>query len=209
MIDKFCEYLTNKMRKENSEIDDERAEIIKYGLQLLLGEVPKFFIMAAIAWALGILKLTIICFILMLPYRMFSGGFHLKTHIGCIVGTSLMYTGNAFVSQYIQISLEQKIVFAVLLWIFAWVMIYKYAPADTENVPIISKKERRKKKILSYIMVTITIVAGCLVKNNVISNILLFGVLIQTISITRIAYRLTNNRYGYEVYLENKNVVIN
>ncbi len=209
MIDKFCEYLTNKMRKENSEIDDERAEIIKYGLQLLLGEVPKFFIMAAIAWALGILKLTIICFILMLPYRMFSGGFHLKTHIGCIVGTSLMYTGNAFVSQYIQISLEQKIVFAVLLWIFAWIMIYKYAPADTENVPIISKKERRKKKILSYIMVTITIVAGCLVKNNVISNILLFGVLIQTISITRIAYRLTNNRYGYEVYLENKNVVIN
>lgn len=209
MIDKFCEYLTNKMRKENSEIDDERAEIIKYGLQLLLGEVPKFFIMAAIAWALGILKLTIICFILMLPYRMFSGGFHLKTHIGCIVGTSLMYTGNAFVSQYIQISLEQKIVFAVLLWIFAWVMIYKYAPADTENVPIISKKERRKKKILSYIMVTITIVAGCLVENNVISNILLFGVLIQTISITRIAYRLTNNRYGYEVYLENKNVVIN
>ena len=209
MIDKFCEYLTNKMRKENSEIDDERAEIIKYGLQLLLGEVPKFFIMAAIAWALGILKLTIICFILMLPYRMFSGGFHLKTHIGCIVGTSLMYTGNAFVSQYIQISLFQKIVFAVLLWIFAWIMIYKYAPADTENVPIISKKERRKKKIMSYIMVTITIVAGCLVKNNVISNILLFGVLIQTISITRIAYRLTNNRYGYEVYLENKNVVIN
>ena len=209
MIDKFCEYLTNKIRKENSEIDEERAEIIKYGLQLLVGEVPKFFIMAAIAWALGILKLTIICFACMLPYRMFSGGFHLKTHLGCIIGTSLMYTGNAFVSQYIEIPLMQKIIFAILLWVFAIVMIYKYAPADTENVPIISKKERRKKKILSYIMATITIVAGCLVKNNVISNILLVGVLIQTISITRIAYKLTNNKYGYEEYLKNKEVVIN
>lgn len=85
MIDKFCEYLTNKIRKENPEIDDERAEIIKYGLQLMVGEVPKFFIMAAIAWALGIFKWTLVCFALMLPYRKFSGGFHLKTHLGCII----------------------------------------------------------------------------------------------------------------------------
>ena len=209
MIDKFCEYLTNKIRKENSEIDDERAEIIKYGLQLLVGEVPKFFIMAAIARALGIFKLTIICFVCMLPYRMFSGGFHLKTHLGCIIGTSLMYTGNAFISQYIQLNLTQKIVFSLVLWLFAIIMIYKYAPADTEDVPVVSKKERKKRKILSYVIVTITIIMGCLVQNNVISNILIFGTLLQTVSITRIAYKITNNRYGYEVYLESKNVVIN
>ena len=62
MIDKFCEYLTNKIRKNMPEVDDERAEVIKYGLQLLVGEVPKIFIMMGIAWALGILKLTLICF---------------------------------------------------------------------------------------------------------------------------------------------------
>ena len=167
MIDKFCEYLTNKIRKENSEIDDERAEVIKYGLQLIVGEVPKFFIMAAIAWVLGILKLTVICFLLMLPYRMYSGGFHLKTHLGCIIGTSLMYTGNAFVSQYMQIPFIPKIIFSVFLWIFALIMIYKYAPADKEDVPVISKKERKKRKIFSYVIVTITIVTGCLIKNNI------------------------------------------
>lgn len=85
MIDKFCEYLTNRIRKKMPEVDDERAEVIKYGLQLLFGEVPKLFIMAAIAWVLGIFKLTMICFAIMLPYRMYSGGFHLKTHIGCII----------------------------------------------------------------------------------------------------------------------------
>lgn len=209
MINRFCEYLTKKIRKEMPDIDDERAEIITYGLQLLFGEVPKFFIMAVIAWILGILKLTILCFILMLPYRMFSGGFHLKSHIGCIIGTSLMYTGNAFISQYIEIPIMQKIIFSVVLLIFAITMIYKYAPADTENVPIISKKERKRKKILSYVMATITIVAGCLIKNNIISNILLIGVLIQTISITRIAYKLTNNKYGYEEYMKNQSAVIN
>ncbi len=85
MIDKFCDYLTDKIRKDNPDIDDERAEVIQYGLKLLIGEFPKFFIMAAIAWCLGILKWTVICFFLMLPYRMNSGGFHLKTHIGCII----------------------------------------------------------------------------------------------------------------------------
>ena len=33
MIDKFCAYLTKKIRKEMPEVDDERAEVIMYGLQ--------------------------------------------------------------------------------------------------------------------------------------------------------------------------------
>ena len=96
MIDKFCEYLTNKIRKKMPEVDDERAEVIKYGLQIIIGEIPKIFIMIAIAWALGILKYTLLCFILMLPYRMYSGGFHLKTHIGCIVRNISYVYGKCF-----------------------------------------------------------------------------------------------------------------
>ena len=207
MIDKFCEYLTNKIRKDNPEIDDERAEVIKYGLQIMLGEVPKTFIMIAIAWALGILQWTLVCFALMLPYRMYSGGFHLKTHIGCIIGTSIMYTGNAFISQQFELSIIYKIIIAVLLWIFSIVMIYLYAPADTEDVPVVSKKERTKRRNISYVIVTIMMIASIFINNNVVSNIILIGVLLQTISITRIAYKLTNNKYGYEEYWKNKNTV--
>ena len=36
MIDKICLLLTNKIRKEMPEVDDERAEIINYGLHLKL-----------------------------------------------------------------------------------------------------------------------------------------------------------------------------
>ena len=67
MIDKICEYLTRKIRKDNPDIDDERAEVIMYGLQIMIGEVPKIFIMAAIAWILGIFKWTLVCFALILP----------------------------------------------------------------------------------------------------------------------------------------------
>lgn len=206
MIDKFCSYLTNKIRMSMPDVDDERAEVIQYGLQIMIGEVPKFFIMAGIAWVLNLLELTIICFALMLPYRMYSGGFHLKTHIGCIIGTSLMYTGNAFISREIYMNINQKILFGILLWIFSLIMIYKYAPADTEDVPVISKKERKKRRNISYIIVTIMIVVGIFIKFNIISNILLIGTLLQTLSITRLAYNITNNKYGHEEYFKNKEV---
>ena len=202
MIDKFCEYLTNKIRKNMPEVDDERAEVIKYGLQLLVGEVPKIFIMMGIAWALGILKLTLICFCMMLPYRMYSGGFHLKTHLGCIIGNSIMYTGNAFVSQLFVIPVMWKIVVSVILWVFAIIMIYLYAPADTEDVPVIAKRERKKRKVISYVVVSVMLVCGCVVQNAVISNMLIVGVLLQSCSISRLAYRVTGNRFGYEVYYE-------
>lgn len=208
MVDKFCDYLTKKMCDNNSEITEEKAAEINYGLHIMFGEVPKLFIMAAIAGILGIFKWTIICFCLMLPYRTYSGGFHLKTHIGCIIGTSIMYTGNAFISQKFELPITTKIICASILLIFSIIMIYLYAPADTEDVPVVSKKERKKRRNISFVIVTIMLVASAIIKHNIISNILLVGVLLQTISITRLAYKLTNNKYGYEEYWKNKNKVI-
>ena len=66
MIDTLCTYLTNKIRKEMPEINDERAEVIMYGLQNIIGEVPKIFIILGTAYFFGILKLTIISILLML-----------------------------------------------------------------------------------------------------------------------------------------------
>ena len=82
-------------------------------------------------------------------------------------------------------------------------MVHLYAPADTENVPILRKSERKQKKILSYIFLSLGILASLFVHNNEISNILILGNLLQSIVISRLAYKLTKNKYGYEAYLEN------
>jgi len=201
MVDKICDFLIDKMRKEMPDIDDEKAEILNYGLQNIIGEIPKFFIMIGISYILGVFKLALMTFFIILPYRAFSGGFHLKTHIGCIVGTSLMYTGTAIIAKNILIEpiyLKYLIVFAI--WIFGIIMIKLYAPADTENVPILRKKERKQKQILSYITFSITLFIGLFIKNSVIFNIIILGMLFQTLTITKLAYKLTKNKYGYEVY---------
>lgn len=202
MIDKFCTFLVNKMRNEIPDIDDERAEVIMYGLQLIIGEIPKFFITLLIAYFLGVFNLTLLTVMILMPYRVSSGGFHLKTHIGCIVSTTLYYCGIAVLAKHISIAQNIEYILAFGIWIFGMIMIKLYAPADTENVPILRKSERKQKQILSYITFTLGLITAIIIKNPSISNILLFGNLIQSMMITRLAYRLTGSQYGYELYQE-------
>ena len=82
------------------------------------------------------------------------------------------------------------------------IMTHWYAPADTVNVPILRKKERKQKKILSYIFLSVALLAACFIQNDVISNMLIFGHFLQTLTTTRLAYKITKNEYGYEVYNE-------
>lgn len=206
LVEKFCKMLTQKIRNKMPDIDEERAEVINYGLQLVLGEIPKTIIILLTAWLLRILKLTVLAFLIIIPYRTFSGGVHLKTHIGCIIATTISYIGNAFFSSKIVLVSNIKFILIIAIWIFSIFMIKLYAPADTEAVPILRKKERRIKKLLSYITMTLNLLIAFFIKNQVISNLLIFGTLIQTITITRFIYKLTNNKYGYEEYMKNENI---
>ncbi len=200
MIDKICTYLTNRIRKEMPEVDDEQAEIIMYGLQNIIGELPKGIIILIIAYFLGIFKLTLMAVLIIAPYRCFSGGVHMKTHIGCIIYTLILYSGSALLGKYIVLTGIAKYITAFVFWTFCMIMIKLYAPADTENVPILRAKERKQKRIFSYIILTAEFVIAVLINNTTIAGIIIFGDFIQTLTITRIAYKITDNKYGHELY---------
>ena len=202
MIEKFCEYLVNLIRKQMPEMDDDQAAIVLYGIEIIVGEIPKIFLMFITGFLLGFWWQTLVAFFLILPYKVCSGGFHLKTHIGCIICTNVIYCGNAILSSIVTIPDYMKWILLLITLILGMICVTKYAPADTENLPILTKKERHTKKTLSYIFLAINLIAVILVPNRIISNILLFGTFIQTISITKLAYRLTKNQSGYELYLK-------
>ena len=203
MIDKICTKLTEKIRKQMPEIDDERAEIIMYGLQILIGELPKGVIILAIAYFLGIFKLTLLSVLIIAPYRCVSGGVHMKTHIGCIIYTLILYSGSALLGKYLILEGNVKIISAIIVWVFCMIMIKIYAPADTENFPILRKKERLQKQIFSYTILTLEFLIAIIISNTTISGIIIFGDLIQTLTITRFAYNITKNKYGHEIYANN------
>ena len=200
MLNKICHFLTKRMRKEMPEIDEERAEVINYGLQNILGEIPKIFITFGIAYLLGIFSWTLFTFVVLFAYKGASGGIHLKTHLGCIIFTTLFYCGIPFISQYFILSEIVKYILIICIWIFGMIMIKLYAPADTEDVPILEEKVRKKKRIVAYITFTLGLLVAACIQNSMIVNILILANLFQTLTITKFAYRLTNSKYGYEVY---------
>lgn len=144
--------------------------------------------------------MSLFTFISLIIYKGASGGVHLKTHLGCIIFTTLFYCGIPFISQYFVISQSIKYIMVACIWIFGMIMIKFYAPADTEDVPILSSKVRKKKRIISYVAFSLGLLISIIISNNTISNILILSNLLQTITITRFIYKVTNNKYGYEVY---------
>ena len=104
MIDKFCNWITEKIKAKVSDIDEEREMIINFGVRLIFGELPKILILFIIGFVLKMGWQTLLLFFLIAPYRSFTGGIHLKTHLGCMLTTSCLYLGPIIVTKYFQIN---------------------------------------------------------------------------------------------------------
>lgn len=201
MIEKICDMLMNRVRAKIPDVDEERAEIIRYGFELIIGEIPKMILIFIIAIILGKIKYFLISIAIICPYRAFSGGVHLKTHLGCFITTALLYLGIVFWAELFEFNIFFiKVISAIVVYIFSVTMIILYAPADTETVPILRKKDRKIGKVKSIIWITGVISLSLITKNAVICNICIFGVLFQTLTITKLSYKIFNVKLGYLEY---------
>ena len=207
MIDKFCDYITKKIKENSPEMDEEKELVINFGVRLIFGELPKILILFLIGFILGIGWYTLLAFLLLCPYRSFTGGFHLKTHLGCMICTILLYCGPVMLAKYTNITPDYvKYIVIAIIGIISSILINIYAPADTENIPILSKEDRKRKKVLAYISLIILILISIFIQDKVVSLMLIYGIIFQTLTITRIAYKITNNKYGYEEYLKTESI---
>ena len=203
MIDKFCNFLTGKIKENVENIDEEKELVIDFGVKLIFGELPKIILLFIIGFILGIGWYTLILFFLLAPYRSFTGGFHLKTHIGCMLTTSILYLAPILLAKFINIPQNYILyISAILIGILSVILITKYAPADTENIPILSQKERKSKKIKAYIALAILLVISIFIPDKIIGWMLIYGIFLQNLTILPISYKLTKNKHGYEVYAE-------
>ena len=69
-------------------------------------------------------------------------------------------------------------------------------------VPLILLYENRKPQAREIVIISV------MSAFTVIANLIIIGTTIQTISITKIAYRITKNKYGYEEYKKAQEVTI-
>ena len=201
MIDKFCDWIVEKIKQKMPEMNEEKEMVITFGVRILFGEMPKILLLIIMGFFLNVGWYILLMFLLLAPSRSFTGGFHLKTHLGCMITTAILYLFPILIAKYLPISKNYVLYFlALIIGIISIIFITKYAPADTENIPILSKKERKNKRIKAYIFLLILLAIIIFSPDKIISYMLLYGIFLQNLTIMPIAYKITNNKHGYEVY---------
>lgn len=196
MLEELGERIGNAVEDNLDDITPTQKEIIQYTVVQTLGELVKIAIMFAVVWPFGVAHLLLIAILSMAIYRTPSGGVHSKSHIACFVTSMILFMGNVIISSLVK-GPYLDIIY-ILIFMINIPIIHYFAPADTEMKPVVSKKQRKILKIVSYVCMTITILIGrFIITDLVIRNIFIFGTLIQSITMLPFMYKLMGTRYGY------------
>jgi len=201
MVDKISNkilcFLVNK-----SDIDDERREILLFGITRIVEDIPKTVGIILIGILLNIIFEMVVVTIIISLYKTFVGGVHAKTNCGCFIFSAVFYLAIIYLAKLVLITGKTRFLFVALNYIFAIYCIWTYAPADVPEIPKVDKRLRRNLKIQSFIMLNlIFLVTYLFVKDLYIQRIIAYSVLFINLMTTRTIYRLFKNEYGHEVYI--------
>lgn len=79
-----------------------------------------------------------------------------------------------------------------------------WAPADTPKKPLIRKKQRLICKIISIIIIILYGIIFTFNTNNLINNAIIYAIIIQSIFINPITYKITNTQFNNYKYYHKK-----
>ena len=197
MKKKFLNKSINLIKKNNPNIDDIKLEEIRYGLEAIYLTVTKLVVIFLLAYLLGITKYVIWLLIFYNLIRINAFGLHASKSIYCLISSLSMFVGGVYICNYLNIPFIIKIIISILCII----CLFKYAPADTEKRPIINKKKRKRYKILSTVTGIIYLILIIILKDNLISNYILFGMISSVLMIHPFVYRIFKLPYdNYKNY---------
>ena len=201
MKHKFINSSYKAILRYHPEYDEKKLDRIKYGLESIYLTTTKMIIISAIAIYLNIFKEMLVMLLSINIFRTSAFGIHAKTSFKCLISTSLILLVPAYFIYNINLDIYTK----SLLCILSLIAFYLYAPADTEKFPLIKEKKRNSLKFQTVIKCIIISFVILLLNNVLIINSLLIGMVIESIMILPITYKIFDQPYAnYKAYLLNK-----
>lgn len=187
------------IKKDNPDFSDEKMEILEYGLTGFYMFVSKSIIIFSVAYFLGILKELIIFMLIYNMIRSVSFGMHASSSMACLIASSLTFLSATYISKIIVLPFWIKIIVGILSVIY----VFKYSPADTEKKPIVSPKRRKVYKLLSTAIALVMVGCSIIINDNFISNCFILSLVIQTVMILPITYKIAGQHYDNYKYYQN------
>lgn len=178
--------------KELDKYDDTQLEEIKYGIEASYIGITKVITILLLSACLGIFKQTFTFFLFFNLLRFTGFGLHASKSIWCWISSIISFIGLPFISMHI----EMPNICYIILPIICIICFILYAPADTIKRPLINKKKRKIYKIITTILGIIYLIAINLINNILLKNTLTFALILQTILILPITYKIFKLSYN-------------
>ncbi len=198
MIKSFVINNSINLVKQTNKYDNVQLEEIKYGLESLYLAISKVVVILLISLLLGMFKESILFLAFFNVLRLTAFGLHASKSIWCWISSSISF----LLIPYICKTFVFPIWFYIIAAIFGLVSFILYAPADTVKRPLINKKKRKIYKIVSIISAIIFITLAFLINSNLFKNMLIFALVLQSILILPITYKIF--KLPYRNYLNYK-----
>lgn len=195
--------LVNSMIKNISKYysyDEEKIQIIKYGLSSLYLTLSKSIVIFSLAYFLGIIKPLLILMTLYGLLRLTVFGVHAKKSWHCWISSLILFIGCPYLCLNLIIDYKVK----VALGLICVILLSFFAPADTEKRPLKNQKKRTIYKIISIINSLIFTISFAFVENNTISNCILFSLMLSVFVVLPSTYKLFGVSYNNYKGRENK-----
>ena len=184
--------------KQNKSYDNVKLAEIEYGLTAIYLTISKLIVIALLSLLLGVFKEMIIFLLIYNILRMPSFGIHATKSWICLVTSSILFIGLPIVCLSIHLSISIKIIIGTI----GCLLMFKNSPADTKKRPIVSPKRRITYKLISTILAITFVVLSITIKNNFISNCLVFGLILQNVLISPLTYKIFKQPYNnYKEFL--------
>ena len=199
MIKNFVIGNSMNMISETNMYNKEQLEKIQYGLESIYLAISKVIVILGISSLLGIFKEAILFLLLFNILRFVAFGLHASKSIYCWISSSIAF----LLIPFLCINFEFPLIFHIISSIIGFTSFALFAPADTNKRPLINKKKRVIYKILSIIFALIYIVLIFTISNLLIKNMLTFALILETILILPITYKIFKLPYNnYKNYKE-------
>jgi accessory gene regulator B len=189
----MTEYLISKvidfLKKNMDEIDNDKEEILKYGLDIIIYNGLLLILFFALAVILGVVKPFVVSFAVYGTLRIAAGGAHAKTRTICFMVTISTFFGAIFMAKYFAVSSIFPSVIIFLLNISAIII---YAPGDTLEKPIISNRIKFSRKLASIFVSAVIFLISVKVYSMdvVLYSVILFSEIPFILLLIPVGYRL-------------------
>ena len=186
-----------KSKKEVDNLDEKR---LRYGLEGFYNTYTKFMVMLILSIIFGIWREYLLLILDYSSLRLYGFGIHMETTFQCWVTTVPLYIGSCLVIKYFNFPLQ----ISLLLWLCGFISFLIFAPADTPKRPLIHKEKRVRAKVLSLIILLTYFLIFNAVESQMIKEVILLGVILESVSINPLIYKLFNMQYNnYKYFVKN------